>query len=387
MICDVDVGRPDATRTHTVEVARWLAADGGYDVLLVTRGADPGIAGVRHRSAGPAEMRLSGRLRAVNAAAVRALREERRLGASRAYVRHYWGLVPVYAAARRLGFHVVVQVDDLRYGPGRPEPPRGPRAWAADRARRIAARRMVRTAAQIVAVTGRIGALLVDHFGAARERVHALPNGVDVDEIRPVDRAAAIAVSGLDPACAYVLFMGQLAPWVDLDTMLRAFALVHERRDDARFLLVGDGSEAARAEALVGELGLDDSVIRTGFVSERERVGALVGASTVCLTAHRAEHVAAIGVSPVKLAEYFAAGRAVVGIDVPGVREMLAETGAGIAVAADPERMAEAILELLDDPARADELGAAGRRAAEERYSWRSVVARTLPLLDPSAPA
>jgi glycosyltransferase involved in cell wall biosynthesis len=78
-----------------------------------------------------------------------------------------------------------------------------------------------------------------------------------------------------------------------------------------------------------------------------------------------------------KLAEYLAAGRAVVGSDIPGIAEMLAETGGGIAVAPhDPAAMAGALCDLLADPAAADALAAASRPVILERYSWRSIASR-----------
>jgi glycosyltransferase involved in cell wall biosynthesis len=63
------------------------------------------------------------------------------------------------------------------------------------------------------------------------------------------------------------------------------------------------------------------------------------------------------------------------------VREVLEQTGAGVVVPGDPQAMAEAILAQLD-PARADALGAIGRRTAEERFAWSSIVRRTVPLFD-----
>ena len=50
MVCDVDVELPDATRTHTLEVARGLAYF-GFGVELVARGSDPALSGVRFHSA------------------------------------------------------------------------------------------------------------------------------------------------------------------------------------------------------------------------------------------------------------------------------------------------------------------------------------------------
>jgi glycosyltransferase involved in cell wall biosynthesis len=78
-----------------------------------------------------------------------------------------------------------------------------------------------------------------------------------------------------------------------------------------------------------------------------------------------------------KLAEYLAAGRAVVGSAIPGIADMLAETGGGVAVAPhDPAAMAGALCELLADPVAADALAAASRPAIVERYSWRALASR-----------
>jgi glycosyltransferase involved in cell wall biosynthesis len=115
-------------------------------------------------------------------------------------------------------------------------------------------------------------------------------------------------------------------------------------------------------------------------VGDPDRVVAFVGAAIAGLSANRPSLRGRIGVSPVKLAEYLAAGRAVVATDIPGVRETVEGSGAGIVTPVDSAAFAAAIGELLDDPARADALGAAGREAAVDRYSWPSVVHRTMPL-------
>ena len=77
MVCDVDLGRADATRVHTLEVARWFAGEGlGLD--LVARGPDPGLEGVRYHRAAEGELDALRRPFAVNRAAIRVLRERRR---------------------------------------------------------------------------------------------------------------------------------------------------------------------------------------------------------------------------------------------------------------------------------------------------------------------
>lgn len=373
MICDVDVGVPDATRTHTLEVAANFARE-GCAVDLVTRGPDPALAGVRHHRAGGSESQRVRRVLEVNLRAL-ALLCARRPGARRCYVRHNWSNTAILLAARALGYRLVTQVDDVPYGRGY----EGAISAPVDYAKRASAILMGRLAHGVVAVTAQIKDLLVEQFHVPAARVAVLPNGADVESFTPLDRAQAVAHVGLDPALRYIVFCGRFEWWVDFELMLEAFARVLREHPHARLLLIGDGSERPRVEQLVAGLGLADTVTLTGFVPDRRRVAELMGAATVALMAHRSEYVGRIGVSPTKLAEYMAAGRAVVAADVPGVRETIAESGGGLVVAHDPQAMAGAIAGLLQE-GRADELGARGRAAAEERFTWRAIVQRTLTL-------
>ena len=54
VVSDIDLDLPDARRTHTLEVTRWLARL-GFVPDLVSRGADPALDGVRYHAARPGE--------------------------------------------------------------------------------------------------------------------------------------------------------------------------------------------------------------------------------------------------------------------------------------------------------------------------------------------
>lgn len=375
MICDIDLGVPDATRTHTVEVARGFVAQ-GLRVDLVARGPDPHLPGVTYTAAAPLNAGRATRIAGINRYAISVLARQRG-SAARCYVRHEWSHLPVLFAARLFGYRLVTQVDDVAFGRGYAG---GDVSVAADLTRRAAAVAMGRLAHGVVAVTPEIKGLLVDQFRVPSKHVAVLPNGADLERFRPLERAQAIAQAGLDSGCDYVVFLGRFATWVDFDTILQGFAIAAQGRPRARLLLVGDGAQRATVGELIDRLRIDDRVIRTGFVADTERILTLLGASTVALSANRTAYRARIGVSPVKLAEYFAAARAVVATDLPGVREAVEASSAGIVTPIDPQAFGAAIGELLDDPERADSMGLAGRQAAEDRYSWSSVVRRTMPL-------
>lgn len=373
MLCDVDLDVPDGARTHTVEVARGFAR-AGLSVTLVARGSDPDLDGVRFR---PARGEESDRLRrpvSINARAISLLWRERRR-ARRFYVRHKWSTMPATLVARVLGYRIVSEVDDVPYGRGY----EGDIAPYVDYFKRFMTILMGRLSTGVVAGTVEASELLADQFHVPRERIGIVPIGVDVGYFHPLDRAEAQRRTGLDPANAYIIFIGQFASWVDFDTLIGAFALLAGRREDVRLLLVGDGAERPSIEAGLERLGISNRVLITGFIRDRERVRDYLASATVAVASHRGEHLNRIGMNATKLAEYLASGRPIVAKDVARLREMLADTGAGIVVPGDPEAMAQA-LEAALAPETAERLGAAARKLAVERYSWDATVRRTLPL-------
>jgi glycosyltransferase involved in cell wall biosynthesis len=298
----------------------------------------------------------AGRLARVNLVGVTRLVVRRRRARS-LYVRYDWGVLPVIAVGRALGYRVILEVNALTTADVTSGAVGGLRGGIGERIKNAAVGVAWRSAYRLLPVTDRLHDRLVDDFGVPPERVEIVANGADTELFSPRDRAAAAQSLGLDP-----------------DDEIEAFAQVVTQRPRALLVFVGDGDEREAMERLVRERGIDERVVWAGFVADRALVATYVAASRVCLSPGSAK--LAIG-RPMKLAEYLAAGRAVVGSDIAGIAEMLAETGGGIAVAPhDPAAMAGALCELLADPAAADALAAASRPVILERYSWRSIASR-----------
>ena len=75
---------------------------------------------------------------------------------------------------------------------------------------------------------------------------------------------------------------------------------------------------------------------------------------------------------PNKIFEYMAAGLPIIASNFPLWKKIVDDAGCGICIdPTDPEKIAEAILYLLDNPQLGKEMGENGRRAAKERYNWK----------------
>lgn len=219
-------------------------------------------------------------------------------------------------------------------------------------------------------------------YGVPREKMTPVPMGVP-----PRLLAWAGSASSRNIKTGKVVYVGTLARVRRLDVLIEAFALVYKRNPVAHLYMVGDGdipAERAELEALVHRHGMADAVTFTGFIP-MEQAWAHAASAEVCLSPFYPTFVLR-STSPTKLVEYMALGRPVVANDHPEQSAILSESGAGLCVPWGVESFAEAILELLADPERAQAMGARGPAwvAANRTYDKLAaqVYARYRSLLD-----
>ncbi len=170
-----------------------------------------------------------------------------------------------------------------------------------------------------------------------------------------------------EPAGRTLLFFGLLRRYKGLDVLLRAMPAVLRSVPDARLVVAGDPLEPAEPLVeLARELGLDGSVEwRLRFIEEPE-LGALFADAALAVLPYR--QLDSSGV----LATALGAGRPAVVSDVGSLGTIVAEHGAGRVVPPEsPEALAEAIVELLSDPA-ALAAAAEGARAARGALTWEA---------------
>jgi glycosyltransferase involved in cell wall biosynthesis len=177
-----------------------------------------------------------------------------------------------------------------------------------------------------------------------------------------------------------ILYIGTLADWQGLETLIAAMPLVLARCP-ARLRLVGRGRKRQRKilQKRVRKLGLDGYVTVEPAVPH-EQVPAIIAQADVCVTplAYNDRNVTQ-GCCPLKLLEYMACGRPVVAANLPVVRELAcAGTEALLFSPDDPADMAQNILAVLDDPTLAAHLGANAAARVHREFTWQVAQARLL---------
>jgi phosphatidylinositol alpha-1,6-mannosyltransferase len=166
------------------------------------------------------------------------------------------------------------------------------------------------------------------------------------------------------------------------DVLVAGWPRVLARHPDARLLLVGGGPGEASLRRAVSRLGLEASVVLTGPIAP-ERLPEHYAAGDVfampCRTRRAGLDVEGLGMVFLEAA---ACGRPVVAGTSGGAPEAVQDGVTGHVVdPRSPEAVAAAVAGLLDDPARAHEMGAAGRVWVEKRWSWTTIAATLADLL------
>jgi glycosyltransferase involved in cell wall biosynthesis len=233
--------------------------------------------------------------------------------------------------------------------------------------------------ADVVTCTTSAFADTVAERGVGEEKRRLLPNGADVELFRPLPRENEIAARYPFGDRLVVMYSGLLGIKHGLETVIETAALLRDR-EDVVFFLRGEGPRREALGEQARELGLTNVLF--GGELPIEEVPYLLARADVCVTNLLPDAYLEKIVS-VKVFEYLACGKPVVGgLRGEGAR-VLEESGGGIAVEpGDAQALGDAVRELLDAPERRAELGEAGRRYVVEHHSRTAIAARLEGLLD-----
>ncbi|MGW0603526.1 D-inositol-3-phosphate glycosyltransferase [Streptomyces sp. NPDC002640] len=382
-------GDAGGMNVYIVELARRLAAQ-GVEVEIFTRATAaslppsvelaPGVL-VRHVDAGPYEGLAKEELPAQLCAFTHGVMQAwagHRPGHYDLVHSHYWLSGHVgWLAAQRWGvplvhaMHTMAKVKNASLAEGdTPEPP----------ARVIGETQIVDAADRLIANTADEAADLVHHYEADPAKVEIVHPGVNLDRFRPADgRAAARARLGLPQDALIPLFAGRIQPLKAPDVLLRAVAVLLERRPELRSRLVvpvvggpsGSGlAKPERLQKLSARLGIGD-VVRFHPPVGQDRLADWFRAASVLVMPSYSESFGLVAI------EAQATGTPVLAAAVGGLPVAVRDGETGYLVRGhDPADYAGVLLRFADDPSLTARLGAQAARHAQG-FGWDRAAAAT----------
>ncbi len=221
-------------------------------------------------------------------------------------------------------------------------------------------------AAGVIALSRYTAQLAVAH-GARPDRLHLIPPGVDLPERRSLDkceRPTVITVARLQDR-----YKGH-------DVMIEALVRVREQVPDVQWVVIGDGPLRSELESRAGHAGVRDIICFAGAVSDEERDRWLDRAHVFAMPSRLPPSGTGGEGFGIAYLEAGAHGIPVVGGDAAGAPDAIDQDVTGLlADPTDPAAIAEALVALLQDRARAAAMGRAGRARAEQ-HAWPAIVDR-----------
>ena len=196
-------------------------------------------------------------------------------------------------------------------------------------------------------------------------KITVIHNGIDVDRFAQSSTTASRILVGT---------VGHLAPIKGHDVFIRAAALISARRPDVRFVIIGEDKSPQMdfrrsLEKLIAELDVDDTVDLPGW---RDDIDAALSSLTLFVSPARSEPFG------LAIVEAMAAGLPIVATRSEGALEIIddGETGKLVPVD-DPEALAVAINDLLDNPVECSRLRHNAFHVARDRYSLARMASDT----------
>jgi len=226
----------------------------------------------------------------------------------------------------------------------------------------------------LIAVSDEVRDFHIANTKIPAEKVLTILNGVNVDKFSKTNQLgqefrSQLSIQSDTPLIGIV---GRLLPQKDHLNFLRAAKIVNQSLPGARFLVVGDGELREVLEAEAQNLGIAQEVMFCGI---RRDIPAVMAAIDVLVFSSLWEGL------PVALLEGMASARPVVATAVGGIPSVLEDRQSGILVpVGNSEKLASACLEILSDPVLASQMGIAGRRRVESKFSIQSMIEKTMDL-------
>ena len=221
------------------------------------------------------------------------------------------------------------------------------------------------TAKVSIATNESYKSIALQRGGMKPEDVFVVRSGPDLSRLKAVAPSDSWK-KGRRFLVGYVGVMGE-QEGIDLliDAVDHMVNVLH--RTDVQFCLIGGGPSLASLKAMTEARGLSDYITFTGRAPDKDLFEML---STMDVGVNPDRVNAMNDKSTMnKIMEYMALGKPMVQFDVTEGR-FSAQDASLYAAANDPEDMAAKIIELLDDPARREEMGRFGQHRVQTELSW-----------------
>ena len=193
----------------------------------------------------------------------------------------------------------------------------------------------------------------------SKKPIYTVPNGIEFDLITKIKPAKEKSD---------VIFVGRLISHKNIDILIKSIKLVKEKNPEIKFLIIGDGPEKKKLEALTQELNLEKNIKFLGFLENDGDVYALMKSSKVFVLPSTREGFGIVVI------EANACGIPVITINHKdnAARDLIEEGKNSFVCQLNEEEIAKKIMRILENSSGRKMKGVCMDLA--EKYDWDKIV-------------
>ena len=269
---------------------------------------------------------------------------------------HPFHLVPKAAveAAKKLDIPSIVKVDDAIY-----EKASGIKSLQR-KIEKVINGKTLRAGTKILVSNNETKKIIIDEYNVMQEKISIVPNGVDLSMFNITKKKNS----------KKVVFAGAMYYHRGLDVLLKTIPLVIEKIPDAKFVLLGSGTEMDKLKEIVSKNKLDNSVEFKGWI-EREKIPENIADASIGIGPLRLTEVTSRAL-PIKVLEYMAVSLPIIAQKGTLPNDVLENEKNGFFIENHIE-LAEKIILLLNEPKKVENMGAHSLKLVQ-KFSWDQVV-------------
>jgi PEP-CTERM/exosortase A-associated glycosyltransferase len=239
---------------------------------------------------------------------------------------------------------------------------------------------VVRGASAVVGIAGSILEELKTRNADPAKLFH-VPNGVDIEKFSPGSRDDKLAEKlalGKEPV---LCFIGSLYRWEGVAWLVRAVAELRRRGTPCKLLVIGEGEEMPAVREAVRDLNAGDFIQVLGRVPHDDVARYYTVADVLVYPRHSIRLTELV--TPLKPLEAMAQGKAILGSDVGGIREIITSGETGLLFRADNvDDFCVQAKRLVGDAVLRRDLGVRAREFVLREKDWNVLARRYLDIYD-----
>ncbi len=282
---------------------------------------------------------------------------------------HDWHPVKALARLKKKGRDFVLTFHSTEWGRN------GNRHSGSPEAREISHREWLGgyEACELIATSKALLDELQSIYGIPPYKLNLVPNGIFPKKMRrEVDPGLVKKRYGIMPEAPLVLFVGRMRYQKGPDLLVGAVPDILKRKDNARFIFVGDGDMRPECEYRAGLLGVTHACHFTGYSPDAE-VADLFNACDMLAVPSRNEPFGIV------VLEAWDACKPVIGTDAVGIIDNFVN---GIKARPYPDSIAWCISDIVGKPGALKWMGRQGKKLVDSLYDWDIIVGELLKVYD-----